>query len=403
MPADAAPPVPSGAASARFVRQRTLPGFGIAAQQRLLDARVVVVGAGGLGSIVIPALAAAGVGTLVIVDDDTVDVTNLHRQTIHDAVDVGERKAASAAARVAALSPDTRVEVRSERLTTTNAARIAEGADLLVDASDNFPTRYLLDDLGTLAGIPVVWGSVSQYAGQVGVAAGPDAPSYRDLFPVPPAPDAVVSCEVGGVLPTVCGAIGALMAGEAIKLLTGVGEPLIGRVAIFDSLTTRFREVEFGRDPEAEPVTGLIDYELFCGAGRGDSEADTGRADAGHSSAGRSSTGEVTTVTPTELAAELRAGSGSAAPPVILDVREPWEIAVAAFPDARPLDPSTPPGIPPLAGLDPDAPLVVVCHHGIRSDAAARRLVAQGFTSVRNLAGGIDAWAREVDPDLARY
>jgi len=251
MPADAAPPVPSGAASARFVRQRTLPGFGIAAQQRLLDARVVVVGAGGLGSIVIPALAAAGVGTLVIVDDDTVDVTNLHRQTIHDAVDVGERKAASAAARVAALSPDTRVEVRSERLTTTNAARIAEGADLLVDASDNFPTRYLLDDLGTLAGIPVVWGSVSQYAGQVGVAAGPDAPSYRDLFPVPPAPDAVVSCEVGGVLPTVCGAIGALMAGEAIKLLTGVGEPLIGRVAIFDSLTTRFREVEFGRDPDA--------------------------------------------------------------------------------------------------------------------------------------------------------
>lgn len=359
--------------SERFSRQVALPGFGPLAQRRLAEAHVVVVGAGGLGSILLPALAAAGVGSLTIVDDDRVEASNLHRQTLHTEADIGRPKVDSAADRLAALAPDCRISRLAERLTRENAERLCSGATLLVDASDNFPTRYLLDDLGTLAGVPVVWGSVSQYAGQVGIGYAARGPRYRDVFPVPPPPGSVVSCADGGVLPMVCGVIGSLMAAESVKLLTGIGRPLIGRVATYDTLTGGFRELEVVADPQAEPITELIDYEVFCGVAVADD------------------------ISPGELAAQLRGEQ----PPVLVDVREDWEVEIVAIPGAR------------LTGggdisasvhdLPVDAPLAILCHHGVRSTAAATRLRDAGFTSVRAVSGGIDAWAREVDPGLPRY
>lgn len=359
--------------SERFSRQLALPGFGPTAQQRLSEAHVIVVGAGGLGSILLPALAAAGVGSLTIVDDDRVEASNLHRQTLHADADIGRPKVDSAADRLAALAPGCRIVGVAERLSRESAERICAGATLLVDASDNFPTRYLLDDLGTLAGIPVVWGSVSQYAGQVGVSHAAEGPRYRDVFPVPPPPGSVVSCADGGVLPMVCGVVGSLMAAEVVKLLTGIGRPLVGRVVTFDTLTGAFRELEVAADPEAEPVTELIDYDAFCGVAL------------------------AVDITPHELAGQL-AGQH---PPVLVDVREDWEVGIVAIPGAR----LTRGGdiVAAVADLPADAPLAILCHHGVRSTAAGARLREAGFTSVRSVSGGIDAWAREVDPGLARY
>ena len=344
---------------ARHSRQVALPGFGAAAQQRLAEARVLVIGAGGLGSPVIMALAAAGVGTLGIVDDDAVDLSNLHRQLIHGTADIGRDKVASAADSVAAIDPGIAVEAHSARLDSTNALELFASYDLIVDGSDNFPTRYLAADAATLLGLPLVWGAVSQYSGQVGVAA-PGGPGYRDLFPTPPSPGSVLSCEEGGVLPTVCGVIGAIMAGEVIKLVTGVGTPLIGRVTTYDALGGGFRELSFERDPTAAPVTGLIDYELFCGLGD--------------------------SVSPTELAGVLGAVT-------LVDIREPWEAELAAIPGAR---------LVPVDDIQPADDLVVFCHHGVRSARAVQALSARGIRA-RQLAGGIDAWSRLVDPTIPRY
>ncbi len=344
---------------ARFSRQVALPGFGTAAQARLGDARVLVIGAGGLGSPIILALAAAGVGTIGIVDDDTVDLSNLHRQLIHGTADIGRGKVASAADSVAAANPGVSVEQHPARLDSSTALDLLGRYDLVVDGSDNFPTRYLAADAATLLGIPLVWGAVSQYAGQVGVAA-PGAPGYRDLFPAPPPPGSVLSCEEGGVLPTVCGVIGAIMAGEAIKLITGVGTPLIGRVTTFDALTGGFRELSFERDPQAAPVTGLIDYELFCGLGD--------------------------SISPTELADALGAVT-------LVDIREPWEAELAAIPGSR---------LVAVDEIEPADDLVVFCHHGVRSARAVQALSARGIRA-RQLAGGIDAWSRLVDPTIPRY
>jgi molybdopterin/thiamine biosynthesis adenylyltransferase len=244
----------------RYARQLALPGFGLEAQRALAAARVLVIGAGGLGSSVLPALAAAGVGTIGVIDDDTVELSNLHRQYIHGQADIGASKVASAAGSIAALNPATRVVELEERLTSRTALELFAGFDLVIDGSDNFPTRYLANDAAAISGIPLVWGAVSQYAGQAGVAWAAEGPQYRDLFPAPPPAGTVLSCEQGGVFPTVVAVIGSIMAGEAIKILTGVGVPLVGRVTTFDALSGAFRDLAYDRDPTAGPITELIDY-----------------------------------------------------------------------------------------------------------------------------------------------
>jgi len=340
---------------ARYSRQIALPGFGSAGQERLAASRVLVIGAGGLGSAVIPSLVAAGVGTVGIVDDDRVELSNLHRQHIHGMADLGSPKVASAAASAAALNPGVTIVPVQARLTSANALELFAGYDLVLDGSDNFPTRYLANDAAVLTGIPLVWGAVSQYGGQVGVSFGT---TYRDLFPTPPPPGSVLSCEAGGVLPTTVGVIGALMATEALKLLTGIGEPLVGRVTVFDGLSGDFRTIGYEKDPTAEPITELIDYELFCG---------------------------LAGVTSIEGA--------------LLDVREGWEVELVSLPGAVHI---------PLGQLEqrldevPAGPVVVYCHHGVRSAAARDILISHGIPA-SHLEGGIDAWAREHDPAMARY
>lgn len=359
-------PRQNGVVDARYSRQLALPGFGVERQRRLERARVLVVGAGGLGSTVIPALAAAGVGVIGIVDDDRVELSNIHRQTMHVGR-VGEPKATSAAELVESLGV-TAIPLQ-ERLTSENALATMHGYDLVLDGSDNFPTRYLVNDAAELTGIPLVWGAVSQYGGQAGISWG--GASYRDLFPVPPPPGSVPSCEAGGVLPTTVAVIGAIMATEAIKLLTGVGDSLLGRVTTYDALTGAFREIPYGRDPEAAPVTALIDYEMFCGVSTGLDQP------------------QPREITPRELADRTE-------PHILLDVREPWEAELASIPGSV---------LVPLGQLhtfESAEPVVVYCHHGIRSASARDALIERGMTAT-SLVGGIDAWSLHIDPKVQRY
>lgn len=355
---------------ARYSRQLVLPGFGADAQQRLERARVLVIGAGGLGSHVLPALAAAGVGTLGIVDDDTVELSNLPRQLMHGTEDVGTAKSRSAAASIQRLN-STAVVLHELRLAADVALPLFAQYDLVVDGSDNFPTRYLAADAATITGIPLVWGAVSQYGGQASVAL-PGGAGYRDLFPTPPPPGSVDSCEVGGVMPTTVGIIGAIMATEVIKVLTGVGSPLSGRVTTYEALGGGFRELSFERS--SEPVTELIDYEAFCGV------VSTG------------STPEAGSIT----AAELSTADGL----TLIDVRETWEAEIAALPGALVIPLGTLPEV--MADLDPAEEYVVYCHHGIRSQRGLAILEAAGLRA-RHLDGGIDAWARTIDPTMTRY
>jgi molybdopterin/thiamine biosynthesis adenylyltransferase/rhodanese-related sulfurtransferase len=366
----------------RYARQLALPGFGLEAQRALAGARVLVIGAGGLGSSVLPALTAAGVGTIGVIDDDTVELSNLHRQYIHGQADIGASKVASAAGSIAALNPATRVVELEERLTSRTALELFAGFDLVIDGSDNFPTRYLANDAAAISGIPLVWGAVSQYAGQAGVAWAAEGPQYRDLFPAPPPAGTVLSCEQGGVFPTVVAVIGSIMAGEAIKILTGVGVPLVGRVTTFDALSGAFRDLAYDRDPTAAPITELIDYDAFCGVTPQRQESDTTMTDS---------------VSPTELAASIERGDEL----VLLDVREPWEAEIASLPGAL---------LVPLGSLesvvdklDTAEDFVVYCHHGVRSESALQFLRGRGFEHAKHLAGGIDAWSRDVDPAVARY
>jgi adenylyltransferase/sulfurtransferase len=370
----------------RYARQLALPGFGVAAQDRLGSAGVLVIGAGGLGSSVLPHLVSAGVGTIGVIDDDRVELSNLHRQPIHSTSDVGRAKVDSAADTLVALNPGVSVVPLDARLSSGNARNLFAQYDLVIDGSDNFPTRYLANDAAALAGIPLVWGAVSQYAGQTGVAWAARGPNYRDLFPTPPKPGSVLSCAEGGVMPAVCAVIGSMMAAEAIKVITGIGEPLLGRVLTFDALSGTFRELAYDRDPTAEPIRELVDYDAFCGF-------------TGSTATGRSSTGQEVSreVSAEQLARELAAGT----PLTLLDVREPWEAAVVSLPHSR---------LVPLGRLadsleevPSDRPVVVYCHHGIRSARALEMLQAAGISEARHLVGGIDSWSRSVDPDLARY
>ncbi|GAA4182449.1 adenylyltransferase/sulfurtransferase MoeZ [Gryllotalpicola kribbensis] len=374
---------------ARYSRQLMLPGFGSGGQAALGAARVLVIGAGGLGSAVLPQLAAMGVGTIGIVDDDVVDATNLHRQTLYAPFDVGAPKAARAAARLRELNPEVSVRAHLDRLSSSNALELFGAYDLVIDGSDNFPTRYLVDDAATLSGIPSVWGAVHQFGGQLGVSWSDRGPTYRDLFPVPPEPGTVPSCAEAGVLPSVCTVVGGLLVSEAVKLITGIGEPLLGRVVAYDARDGGFRELAYARDPERMPVTGLIDYEAFCGvAAREETDATAMTPPADQ--------------TPDEISAEALAALRAAGEAIqLVDVREPWEADLASLPGAV-LIPSRQ-LVARWSELDPAAPTVVYCHSGYRSAIARDQLRQLDFESVTSLAGGIDAWSREVDASVPRY
>ncbi len=370
-------------ADPRYARQRVLPGWGVDAQRRLADAHVVVLGAGGLGSAVVPALVAAGIGRITLVDDDRVEVTNLHRQVLHAPADVGRPKVESAADAASALSPETTFVPVVARFDEGDADELLADADLVIDGTDDVLTRYIADDAAARAGIPLVWGSAAKFSGQVGVSWEARGLSYRDLFPEPPA-DAGLSCEIDGILPTVCTVTGGMMAGEALKVLTGVGKPLLGRVVVYDALSGRTREIEYRRAADAAPRPPAPNIAP---------PAMTAVAPPASTSA---------PPTPAAIdAATLSEELGSESPPMLLDVREPWEAAIAAITGSTLIP------LGELGGrvgeLDPAASVVVYCHLGVRSEYAARLLAGAGFARVRNLVGGIDAWSRTVDATVVRY
>jgi len=370
----------------RYSRHLTLPEVGLAGQSKLKQARVLLVGAGGLGSPVALYLAAAGVGTLGIVDFDLVDRSNLQRQILHGTSDIGTAKTDSAQTRLRDVNPHVAVEKFPERLSSANALEILKRFDVIVDGSDNFPTRYLINDACVLLGKPNVYGAVFRFDGQVSVFSAKDGPCYRCLYAEPPPPDLVPSCAEGGVLGVLPGIIGSLQTLEAIKLIVGVGETLIGRLLLFDGRRMQFRELALEKDPNcpvcgARPtVTSLIDYEAFCGAGDG------GRAN-----------GDGAEIS----AQELRRERGRKPNLILLDVREPREAEIARIEGSQliPLR-ELPRAIPHLPA---HAEIVTFCHHGPRSLKARELLKGAGFANVRSLAGGIEAWSREVGAEVARY
>lgn len=368
----------------RYSRHLLLPQVGPQGQQRLKNGRVLVVGTGGLGSPAALYLAAAGVGTIGLVDFDVVESSNLQRQVIHGTAAVGQSKLDSAAARLHDLNPHVRVEPFETRLTSANALEILEGFDVVADGTDNFPTRYLVNDACVLLGKPNMYGSIFRFEGQASVFDSRRGPCYRCLFPEPPPPGLVPSCAEGGVLGVLPAIIGSVQALETIKLLLDAGDTLIGRLVLFDALRLRFRELALKKDPgcpacgAAPTVKELVDYEAFCGiepepAYRGPE------------------------ISAPELARELRTRDDV----LLLDVREPQEFDICRIDGALLLPLSTLPAM--LASLDDRAAIVAYCHKGVRSLRALEMLQSAGFADVRSLRGGIDAWSRAVDPSVPRY
>ncbi|MDQ3997318.1 MAG: molybdopterin-synthase adenylyltransferase MoeB [Gemmatimonadota bacterium] len=371
----------------RYSRHLILPNVELAGQRRLKGARVLIIGAGGLGSPVALYLAAAGVGTLGLVDFDAVDVTNLQRQVLHGTKDVGRPKLMSARERIGDVNPHVHVETYDTRLTSANAFEILRDYDLVVDGTDNFATRYLTNDACVLLGKPNVYGSIFRFEGQASVFAAADGPCYRCLFPEPPPPGLVPSCAEGGVLGVLPGMIGTIQAAEALKLILGTGGTLIGRLLLVNALTMDFRTVRLRKDPSCpacgtRTITELIDYDEFCGMPGGEAHYDRDG---------------VAEITPRELADRLRGGADVD----VIDVREPGEWEVARLPGAR----LVPLGrlAESMATLDSAREIVVMCRSGQRSADAARQLQAAGFRKVKNLAGGILRWSDEVDPSVPKY
>jgi adenylyltransferase/sulfurtransferase len=370
----------------RYARQIRLPQVGEAGQARLKASSVLIVGAGGLGSPAAMYLAAAGVGRLGIADADRVDITNLQRQLLYGIEDVGEKKTGVAAARLRSLNSGVEVDPIDARITSENALELVSRYDVVIDGTDNFPTRYLLSDACVLANKPLVYGSVDRFAGQVSVFVANGGPCYRCLFPSPPEPGSVQNCADAGVLGVLPGLIGITQATEALKLLLGVGEPLVGRLLMVDALRMAFRRIMVERDP-ACPACGtreiqeLIDYDAFCD----------------HRDTEMNDQGTIATVTPGELAVELATGNAI----TLIDVREPYEWNLGRIDGARLIPLGALDSV--LDTIDPAANVVVYCHHGMRSEMAAYALRDAGVRQVRNLVGGIDRWSREVDPRVPRY
>jgi adenylyltransferase/sulfurtransferase len=381
----------------RYARQVMLPALGLTGQRRLAAARVLVVGAGGLGSPVLLYLAAAGVGTIGVVDDDVVDASNLQRQVVHHDGDVGRAKVDSAADAVTAANPLVTVVRHRERLTSANALDVLRGYDLVVDGTDTFPTRYLVSDACTMLGLPCVWGSVLRFDGQVSVfwadpPPGPDGVAepgvtYRDLFPEPPPPGTVPSCAEGGVLGAVCAVVGSTMAGEVLKLVTGAGRPLLGRLLVFDGLATSWREIRVRPSGRRPAVTELVDYEAFCGV----------------VPAAVPPGSEVTAAELAELLAERERGATDF---LLVDVREPGEREIVAIPGSVPVPLGgirSGEALPGLAELAGGRRVVLHCKSGGRSAAALAVLRDAGFGDVVHLAGGVLAWVEDVDPGRPTY
>lgn len=380
----------------RYSRHILLPGVGEAGQQRLKDARVLLVGAGGLGSPAALYLAAAGVGTLGLVDFDAVELTNLQRQLLHGTRDLGRPKVNSARDRLADVNPHIHVETHETRLTSANAMELLGAYSVIVDGSDNFQTRYLVNDACVLLGKPYVYGSIIRFEGQASVFAAADGPCYRCLFREPPPPGTVPTCAEGGVLGVLPGLVGTIQATETLKLLLGAGESLVRRLLLVDALRMRFREIALRRDPEC-PACGtrelraLIDYDAFCGVKHPVSL--TGSAAHGPHEHG-SAPDELT---PRELARRMEHGDDLE----IVDVREPYEWAIARIEGARLVPMGELDGA--LATFPRHRDVVLYCHHGIRSAAAAETLRRAGIPRAITLVGGIDRWSVEVDPAVRRY
>jgi molybdopterin/thiamine biosynthesis adenylyltransferase/rhodanese-related sulfurtransferase len=363
-----------------------MPEVGLAGQMALREARVLIVGAGGLGSPSALYLAAAGVGALGIVDADAVDATNLQRQIIHGTSDLGRPKTASAAETITELNPLVEVVRHDLALSSANAMEVLSGYDVVIDGTDNFPTRYLINDACVLLGKPYAYGSIFRFDGQATVFAAPGGPCYRCLFPEPPPPGTVPSCAEGGVLGILPGVIGLIQATEAIKLIIGRGESLVGRLLLYSALEMRFQELAIRPDP-ACPVCGpnptvrqLIDYEAFCGL-----------PGASHAAAFEAQVGAV----------ELRAMMDRGEPFVLVDVREPHEREINRIPSSLPMPLAELPAR--VHELDTADVIVVHCLSGARSAQACRFLRDAGFGKVRNLTGGIRAWIAEVDPSQRSY
>ena len=378
----------------RYSRQLVLKGFGIAAQERLAGARVLVVGAGGLGSPVAMYLAATGVGTLTLVDADAVDVTNLHRQLLYGTADVGRPKLDAARARLEDINPLVTIVTRDTRLNSANAATLAEGHDIVVDATDNFPARYAINDACLTHGIPFVYGSVARFQGQVSVFAHADGPCYRCLFPEPPAPGTVPTCAEEGVLGLVPGIVGLHQANEAIKLLVGIGTPLVGRLMLLDLLENDSQVIDVHRRADC-PACAARDARR--GAVSDTTLPVNQSSSKAHVNNPISFSTPVQQLSPRELAERL-AGESK---PTLLDVREQWEYDIAHLPNSR-LVPLSELQMT-VATLNKNDDFVVMCHSGMRSEMAAQWMQAQGFSRVANLAGGIEAWSLTVDPSIPRY
>lgn len=371
---------------ARYSRHLIIPDLGVDGQKRLKNAKVLVIGAGGLGSPALLYLAAAGVGTLGIVEFDEVDMSNLQRQIIHGESDIGRPKADSARDSILEINSGITVDLHKIRLEPDNAVELFAQYDLIVDGTDNFATRYLVNDAAVLAGKPYVWGSIYRFEGQVSVF-WEDAPdgrgiNYRDLYPEAPPPGMVPSCAEGGVLGVLCASIGSVMVTEAIKLITGIGETLLGRLMVYDALDMNYRTIKLRRDPDRQPITELIDYEAFCGV-----VSEEGVAAASGS-----------TITAAELKELLDADKVQ-----LIDVREPveWDIVhidgATLIPKDRILSGEA------LAELPQHKPIVLHCKTGIRSAEALAALKRAGFADATHLQGGVVAWAKQVDPSLPVY
>ncbi|MGH8833586.1 MAG: adenylyltransferase/sulfurtransferase MoeZ [Actinomycetes bacterium] len=373
----------------RYSRHLIIPDVGMAGQRRLKNAKVLCVGAGGLGSPALMYLAAAGLGTLGIIEFDVVDESNLQRQIIHGQSDIGRSKAESARDTVREINPFVNVVLYEGRLDSSNAMEIFAGYDLIVDGTDNFATRYLVNDASVLLGKPYVWGSIYRFDGQASVFWAEHGPCYRCLYPEPPPPGMVPSCAEGGVLGVLCASVGSIQVNEAIKLLTGIGDPLVGRLMIYDALETSYRELRVRKDPECAvcgknpTVTELIDYEAFCGA------ISVEAAEAARES----------TISVRQLAGMIERGDDF----LLVDVREPHEYEIVSIPGSVLIPKGEIISGAALAGLPQDRPIVLHCKSGTRSAECLAVLKAAGFADAVHVGGGVVAWVNQIEPEKPSY
>ncbi|MEO8888037.1 MAG: adenylyltransferase/sulfurtransferase MoeZ [Jatrophihabitantaceae bacterium] len=373
----------------RYSRHLIIPDVAMAGQKRLKNARVLCIGAGGLGSPTLLYLAAAGVGTLGIVDFDVVDESNLQRQIIHGQNDIGRTKAESARNSIREINPLVQVNLYQDRLDSSNVMEIFADYDLIVDGTDNFATRYLVNDAAVLLHKPYVWGSIYRFDGQASVFWADQGPCYRCLYPEPPPPGMVPSCAEGGVLGVLCGTIGALQTNEAIKLLTGIGEPLVGSLMVYDALEMEFHKIKVRKDPdcavcgEHPTVTELIDYEAFCGV--------------------VSEAAQEAAVGSTITASELKDLIDSDKPIYLVDVREPAEWEIVSIPGATLIPKDEILRGDALASLPQDRQIVMYCKTGVRSAETLAAVKAAGFSDAVHVQGGVTAWVNQIDPSLPSY